>query len=428
MQKLNNKLRVGLWVDFSTIEAEHGGGYSYYKKLVNAINTYKFDDTIEIVNIILQNSNHSPAVLNGNTIELVKPAYITKHNKNTGKGWGWVTHHLKYKSVFRGIYKTATKKIRKKIGISIEDQLKANGIDVVFYLNQNMNVVDYPFISVHWDIAHRSTHPFPETAYGGNYPIRDSYYKDTLSKAMLLLCESEAGIKELLYYCNFFPQKVKLLPIFAGDIIDCAFSEESDQQCLSDHKLVRHQFFLYPAQFWALKNHYNLIVAFDEFKKVNGPDAANYKLMLCGTDHGNFAYISSVVQSYGLQDTVIMPGFVSDRDLNCFYRNATAMVFPSFLGPTNMPLIEASHLGCPVICSDLTGHLEIMGSNALYFQPTEPRQIADHMQAVLDKAFSDKLANDAKANISSSKFRIGQTLEYLDEALIELRSVRKCWE
>lgn len=427
MQVLNNKLRVGLWVDFSTVEAEHGGGYSYYKKLVNAINTYKFDETIEIVNIILQNSNHSPAVLNGKTIELIKPAYITKYDKNTGKGWAWVTHQLKYKSVFRGIYKTATKKTRKKVGASIENQLKANGIDVVFYLNQNRDVVDYPFISVHWDIAHRSTHSFPETAYGGNYAIRDSYYNDTLSKAMLLLCESEAGVKELLHYFNFFPQKIKLLPIFAGDIIDCAFSAESDHQYLSDHKLTKGEFFMYPAQFWALKNHYNLIVAFDAFRKTNREKTANYKLMLCGTDHGNFAYINSVVQSYGLQDLVIMPGFVSDRELNCFYRNATAMVFPSFLGPTNMPLIEASHLGCPVICSDLTGHREIMGANALYFQPTDPQQMANHMQAVLDTAFRNKLTNSAKANISSSKFRIDQTLEYLNKALIELRSVRKCW-
>ena len=49
---------------------------------------------------------------------------------------------------------------------------------------------------------------------------------------------------------------------------------------------------------------------------------------------------------------------------------------PTLLGPTNMPLLEAACLDCPVICSDLEGHREMLGDYALYFNPYSPEDIS----------------------------------------------------
>jgi len=57
-------------------------------------------------------------------------------------------------------------------------------------------------------------------------------------------------------------------------------NNEKQNEILRKYDLIKNQFFFYPAQFWAHKNHFGLVSAFARFLKSN-PD---YKLVLSGTD------------------------------------------------------------------------------------------------------------------------------------------------
>ena len=65
------------------------------------------------------------------------------------------------------------------------------------------------------------------------------------------------------------------------------------------------------------------------------------------------------------------------------YRCAYATIYPSFLGPTNIPPLEAISLRCPVICSNKYAMKKQLGKSALYFNPKSPKEIANQIQTLI---------------------------------------------
>ena len=57
---------------------------------------------------------------------------------------------------------------------------------------------------------------------------------------------------------------------------------------------------------------------------------------------------------------------------------------PTFLGPTNMPLLEANQLGCSVLCSHIKGHIELMADKAIYFDPYNFNELAENMNELIE--------------------------------------------
>ena len=66
----------------------------------------------------------------------------------------------------------------------------------------------------------------------------------------------------------------------------------------------------------------------------------------------NFNAIIKLIEKYNLTSNIIILGYVSDQELLSLYKSAIAMVFPSLIGPTNIPPMESLLLGCPLIVSN----------------------------------------------------------------------------
>jgi glycosyltransferase involved in cell wall biosynthesis len=94
---------------------------------------------------------------------------------------------------------------------------------------------------------------------------------------------------------------------------------------------------------------------------------------------------------------------------------------PTLLGPTNMPLLEAYYIGCPVICSDLEGHREILENNALYFNPLSWQEILKKMKTILVESERYKYNEQ-----SYEKFN--NTMKLLDNILYEIQKVRRLFK
>lgn len=76
-------------------------------------------------------------------------------------------------------------------------------------------------------------------------------------------------------------------------------------------------------------------------------------------------------------------GQVTDQELRAYYRNATALIFPSLYEGFGYPLVEAMAEGCPVACSSVASLPEVAGDAALLF---DPYSIEDIMRALLQIA------------------------------------------
>jgi glycosyltransferase involved in cell wall biosynthesis len=62
-----------------------------------------------------------------------------------------------------------------------------------------------------------------------------------------------------------------------------------------------------------------------------------------------------------------------DAELHALYTHASALVFPSLNEGFGLPLAEAAHVGCPVLCSDIPVLREVGGQWPTYL-PLEDMQ------------------------------------------------------
>ena len=86
----------------------------------------------------------------------------------------------------------------------------------------------------------------------------------------------------------------------------------------------------------------------------------SWKLILVGgiKDKEYFNNLLDFIKINSLEYNIEFRGFVSDKDLKNLYKTCHAMIFPSLLGPDNIPPIEALSQNILMSISNLPGHIE----------------------------------------------------------------------
>lgn len=405
----SNIMKIGIWVSQS-LETE-GGGASYENHLISCIDKHIFSQELDCV-FLTSDATH----LN----KTMKPVYLFSPSNPRRKEL--VLQFLSNIFSFSKKFKRLTKDEKHlRLQSSFRQFLKCHRIDTLYYPSQHSGffLPEIPVIATNWDIGHLSTYPFPELTEPITFEFRTDWYSKDLNKAFFVVAESQAGREELAQFTHIGKHKIRVVPLFPGQ---CIYEKEK-QDLLEKHGLDRGKFFFFPSQFWPHKNHVTLIDAFQIILKRH----PEFKLVLSGSDKGNFDHVFQYTLQSNIQDRVIFPGFVTKQCIATLYRNAAALVMPTFLGPTNMPLLEARELRCPVLCSDLKGHREMMGEGALYFQPENANDIAAAMEHVISKQFSDDLLRKADAERKKTVFTLDNTMRCLEETFLEMHTLRKGW-
>ena len=180
----------------------------------------------------------------------------------------------------------------------------------------------------------------------------------------------------------------------------------------------------YPAQFWAHKNHVYLIEGLLALEESCGQKVG---AIFSGGDQGTRSYIEEYVINTGLQDRVRFVGFVPDHELLELYLQSIALVMPTYFGPTNLPPLEAFHLGVPVLYPDLDGLRDQVDDAALLMDLSDPESMALHLSNLLsDSDLRNKLvaAGFRRAAYFDSFDRIG----LLKKIISDFRYRRLCWK
>ncbi|MDP3996385.1 MAG: glycosyltransferase [bacterium] len=398
------KLRVGIWLD-SSVNPRSGGGYSYLNELSEALAKYPFKDA-EVV--FLSDKENIFSQLGHKTItwEPRKVAILKKLLKIT-----ITLNPFNLNPLLRVFKKTIERKINKN------DQKLQKDIyrhaDIVYYLTPGVVHHNISYIYTFWDVGHISSYAFPEFTKDIIFEKRTAHYDVIPRKALMVFTESEAGKKECEKYLNIKEDKIKVVPIFPSGVVVPKCKSSKPERMAEDDFFIH-----YSAQYWAHKNHYNLLVAMCSVVKM----FPKIKLVLTGSDKGNKKYILKTITDLKLENNVIDLGFVSLEELRWLYNKSQGLVMPTLLGPTNMPLLEAAELDCPVACTNLPGHVEQLGNYGYYFDGLDPDDIANQIMLMLN----DKKDGKVK-KYYDSKFNINNALKAIDEAFSTLKRIRSCW-
>jgi glycosyltransferase involved in cell wall biosynthesis len=301
--------------------------------------------------------------------------------------------------------------------------LERQPLDLICYLTPLIRpVADIPYLTTVWDLMHRITPFFPEVGLRGEWESRERRYREILPRAACILALNRRGRQEVVDFYGIAADRVRALTLPTPGFALRTGAQSSERQSLA-HLGVRGDYLFYPAQFWPHKNHICLLLALKILGERHG-----YKpqLVLTGSDKGNRGYVEKTVHELALQEQVVFAGFVSREDLTALYRQALALVYPSFFGPENLPTLEAFALGCPVIASSIPGHDEQLGDAALLVDSTKPELWAETIWRLRqDGALRD--TQIAKGKARASHYTPDHYAADLLKIIDEFAAYRRCW-
>jgi glycosyltransferase involved in cell wall biosynthesis len=238
-----------------------------------------------------------------------------------------------------------------------------------------------PYVMAIHDLQHRLQPEFPEVSANGRWERREYLFRNGACHATLVLADSETGREDILNFYGEYgvePDRVKVLPYLPPPYLPGAVSDDEIRRTKSAHGLPERYVF-YPAQFWPHKNHLRIVRALGLLKQRHG---AEIPIVFCGAHRGQirtrtWREVRHVARELGLDRQVRFLGYVPDEDMAALYAGATALVMPTFFGPTNIPILEAWRLQCPVLTSDIRGIREQTGNAAVLVEPRSIEAIAD---------------------------------------------------
>lgn len=276
---------------------------------------------------------------------------------------------------------------------------RKQGVDLVIFPQPHPWAFEagMPAIVAIHDLQHRLQPEFPEVSADGEWARREYVLRNCARAAAGVLVDSDVGKEQLLQFYAAYGAKadrVHVLPFLPASTMPREVPVAA-RAAVRDRLHLPPDYIFYPAQFWPHKNHARIIEALEQLKGNHG---LTVSAVFCGSHadavrERHYALLMDMARRCGVAQQVHVLGFVDDADLAALYAGARALVMPTFFGPTNIPLLEAWALGCPVLTSDIPGVREQMGDAALLVDPRRVDQLADGIRNLwTDEALRASLA------------------------------------
>lgn len=275
---------------------------------------------------------------------------------------------------------------RIKIIGAFEKKLTEHNCDLVYFTTPSgyaASLQKLNFITTVWDICHRDTPEFPEVRNFNQFFIRDRNNRSYLSTAVAVLVDSEQSVESISFSYGVDRTRLLAMPFTPSPSLGSDISK-SKHEVLAKYKL-ENEYFFYPAQFWAHKNHIRILEALLLLKS----SGEQHTVVFAGGDQGNRSYIEQFVKKNDLANQVHFLGFVPAEDMRGLYKGCCAVLMPTYFGPTNLPPLEAWMLEKPLIYS--LNFAEQAKDAAVLVDPDDASQLAEAITTCMDKKFTEKL-------------------------------------
>ena len=132
----------------------------------------------------------------------------------------------------------------------------------------------------------------------------------------------------------------------------------------------------------AKRPHKNLTGLLDALALLDPPRPV---LVLPGYPTEHESELRERARALGIDGDVRFLGWVSDADAEGLYALADAFVHPAFSEGFGLPPVEALARGLPVACSDIPVLREVVGDDAVFFDPHAPASIAAAVREALGR-------------------------------------------
>ncbi len=277
-----------------------------------------------------------------------------------------------------------------------------------------------PYVFTVHDLQHRLQPHFPEVSADHELEGREYLFRNGVAGANAVVVDSEVGRDDVLEcYGGLVDQtKIHVLPFALPPYLETGETRPEPLGLPADY-------LFYPAQLWPHKNHVGLVRALGILARDYG---LRPPLVLTGSKRDalrqrTFEEMLAAAAAEGVQEQIHYLGFVEDEEMPALYARASALVMPTFFGPTNIPVLEAWHAGCPVVTSDIRGIREQVGDGGVLADPASPEAIADAVARTLtDADLRDAVIREGRERLGAHGF--AQFAARLAEIVVAARDGR----
>jgi glycosyltransferase involved in cell wall biosynthesis len=289
----------------------------------------------------------------------------------------------------------------------VRRHLRQSGVSMMVYPmpHQLSFEAGIPYMmSVH-DLQHRLQPHFPEVSANGEWEHREYLFRNGIRNASMILVDSEVGREDVLdVYADqgIDPDRIRVLPFLPALYLSVDVPE-SERDLVRGKYGLPDEYLFYPAQFWPHKNHLGIVRALSILKNERG---LTPPILFCGAATGpirerNLAEVVATARQLGVEHQIHFVGYVPDSEMSALYAGASALVMPTFFGPTNIPVLEAWAYGCPVLTSDIRGVREQAGDAAILADPSSPESIAGGIERIIgDGGLRSELAARGRGRLA----------------------------
>jgi glycosyltransferase involved in cell wall biosynthesis len=248
--------------------------------------------------------------------------------------------------------------------------------EVVHFVHQNIFETESKFIFTPHDFQHEY---HPEYFDQRTLAVRRYLYRKNCQDASRVACISKACLRDVVKFTGVDVAKCSVVYNAAPTLGYAAPSRCTIEEFKSKHQLPE-SFLYFPAKAYPHKNHLRLLEALSLMKNVGEPIS-----IVCSGPLTEYyrSILLPRIEELQLHNDIRFLGWVKSDDVNALYALSAGLIFPSLFEGFGIPLVEAMAAGKPVACSNTSCLPEIVGKDAILFDPENASAIATAIKQLL---------------------------------------------
>jgi len=220
---------------------------------------------------------------------------------------------------------------------------------------------------------------FPGVSTAWDDLIYHHWLPRILPRVNCVLTDSEHSQADIVHYLNVPQREIRC--IYPG--IDNSYrpTRRETVEQVRHHYGLPGRYILFVGSVEKRKNLEGVLQAFARLRQ-----RIPHGLVIAGPAKWQFAGIMQTIKALDLADSIILTGYVEEKDLPALYSGADLFVFPSFYEGFGLPVLEAMACGVPVITSNISSLPEVAGDAALLIDPQDIEALTAAIESILTDA------------------------------------------
>lgn len=205
-----------------------------------------------------------------------------------------------------------------------------------------------------------------------------------IPRAEAIIAISEQTKRSVVETCGVAPSRVTVTPLgYDRDVFRPCDDPAALAAVRARHRIDGPYLLNTSSVIWYRKNLVRVLHAFARLAEARRSESP--RLVITGKRGEAYAEILACRRELGLEQEVILTGYVPAADMPLLLSGAEALVFPSLDEGFGLPLVEAMACGCPVVTASVSAMPEVVGEAGILVDPLDVEALYGAMDAVFQR-------------------------------------------